>query len=294
MTTTTMDHDVVSTKQLQLDVACQSAAFATDPFSEAFSSALPQLYASGYRRVVLGPMDHAHRGIAALGRQIHESGLSPITMAIQTPEANVASDESAVRRRGYDLLRRFIDMTVRMGADQLNGIPYGVHGELGAKPDDLTFRRTAELVGDAADEAAAAQILMTFEVVNRYETSIINTAAQAVQFVEYSGSKRLKIHLDTFHMAIEESDLFGALTHALPHLGYLEFGQSSRGLLSQGSIEVARILRHIQSLGYSGRFGVEGFSKATMEPAVADQLRIWDRTFTTGEEFVRDAAELFR
>lgn len=294
MSTSTMDNNATTANRLQLDVACQSAAFATDPFSEAFSSALPQLQESGYRRVVLGPIDHSHRRIADLGRRIHDAGLSPITMAIQTPEANVASPESAVRRRGYDLLRRFIDMSVRMGADQLNGVPYGVHGEVSKKPDEATLRRTAELVGDAAEEAAAARILMTFEVVNRYETSIINTAAQAVQFVEYSGSKRLKIHLDTFHMAMEESDLFGALTSALPYLGYLEFGQSSRGCLSQGSIDLTRILRHVQSLGYSGRFGVEGFSRATMEEAVADQLRIWDTTFSTGAEFVRDAAELFR
>ncbi|MGO1184268.1 MAG: sugar phosphate isomerase/epimerase family protein [Micrococcaceae bacterium] len=294
MSTSTMDSNATTANRLQLDVACQSAAFATDPFSEAFSSALPQLHESGYRRVVLGPIDHSHRGIADLGRRIHDAGLSPITMAIQTPEANVASPESAVRRRGYDLLRRFIDMSVRMGADQLNGVPYGVHGEVSEKPDEATMRRTAELVGDAAEEAAAARILMTFEVVNRYETSIINTAAQAVQFVEYSGSKRLKIHLDTFHMAMEESDLFGALTYALPHLGYLEFGQSSRGCLSQGSMELTTILRHVQSLGYSGRFGVEGFSRATMEEAVADQLRIWDTTFSTGAEFMRDAAELFR
>lgn len=294
MSTSTMDSGPTTENRLQLDVACQSAAFATDPFSEAFSTALPLLHESGYRRVVLGPIDHSHPGIADLGRRIHDAGLSPITMAVQSPDANVGSSESSVRRRGYDLLRRYIDMSKLMGADQLNGIPYGVHGELRAKPDDRALRRTAELVGDAADEAAAAQVQMTFEVVNRYETSIINTAAQAVQFVEYSGSKRLKIHLDTFHMGIEESDLLGAIAHALPYVGYLELGQSSRGCLSQGALDLKKILQHVQALGYSGRFGVEGFSRATMDGGVADQLRIWNTTFSMAEEFVRDAAELFR
>ncbi len=279
--------------RVRVDLACQSAAFTTDPFSSEFSHSLPLLKDAGYRRVVLGPLDPSSRGIESLGERIRDAGLAPITMAVQSPEANVMSDEPTVRRRGFEQLRRFVDMTGRMGGDQLNGVPYGVHGDITARPAEGAFANTAQLVGDVADEAAAAGILMTFEVVNRYETSVLNTAAQAVRFVELSGSRNLKIHLDTFHMAIEEPDLLGAVAHALPHLGYLEFGQSSRGLLSTGSLDLPRILEEVQALGYAGRFGVEGFSRATMQGPVADALKIWDTTFRTGEEFVRDAAALF-
>ena len=278
---------------MRVDLACQSAAFTTDPFSEEFACSLPVLKDAGYRRVVLGPLDPASRGIEALGQRIHDAGLVPITMAVQSPGANVTSDEPTVRRRGFEQLRRFVDMTGRMGGDQLNGVPYGVHGDTTARPAEGTLANTAQLVGDVADEAAAAGVLMTFEVVNRYETAVLNTAAQAVRFVELSGSRNLKIHLDTFHMAIEEPDLVGAVAHALPHLGYLEFGQSSRGLLSKGSLDLVRVLEEVQTLGYAGRFGVEGFSRAVMQEPVADALKIWDTTFCTGEEFVRDAAGLF-
>ncbi|MFB9073101.1 sugar phosphate isomerase/epimerase family protein [Citricoccus parietis] len=279
--------------RVRVDLACQSAAFTTDPFSPEFTRSLPVLQDAGYRRVVLGPLDPSSRGIESLGQRIHDAGLAPITMAVQSPEANVTSDEPNVRRRGFEQLRRFVDMTERMGGDQLNGVPYGVHGDTTVRPAEGALANTAQLVGDVADEAAAAGILMTFEVVNRYETSVLNTAAQAVRFVELSGSRNLKIHLDTFHMAIEEKDLLGAVAHALPHLGYLEFGQSSRGLLSTGSLDLPRILAEVQVLGYAGRFGVEGFSRAVMQEPVADALKIWDTTFRTGEEFVRDAAALF-
>ncbi|WP_313816028.1 sugar phosphate isomerase/epimerase family protein [Citricoccus sp.] len=278
---------------MRVDLACQSAAFTTDPFSEEFTRSLPVLKDAGYRRVVLGPLDPSSRGIESLGQRIRDAGLAPITMAVQSPEANVISDEPTVRRRGFEQLRRFVDMTGRMGGDQLNGVPYGVHGDTTARPADEALANTAQLVGDVADEAAAAGILMTFEVVNRYETSVLNTAAQAVRFVKLSGSRNLKIHLDTFHLAIEEPDLIGAVSLALPHLGYLEFGQSSRGLLSTGSLDLLRILEEVQALGYAGRYGVEGFSRATMQEPVADALKIWDTTFRTGEEFVRDAAALF-
>ncbi|MFC7401377.1 sugar phosphate isomerase/epimerase family protein [Citricoccus sp. GCM10030269] len=272
-----------------IDLACQSAAFTTDPFSGDFNPSLPVLRDAGYRRVVLGPLDPATDGVEELAQRIHDAGLAPIPMAVQSPEANVGSEDPAVRRRGADQLRRFVDLASRMGADQLNGIPYGVHGDTSARPDRMALARTAELVGAAADEAAAAGIMMTFEVVNRYETSVLNTAAEAVRFVELSGSRHLKIHLDTFHMAIEEPDLLGAVAHALPHLGYLEFGQSSRGLLSTGSLDLAAVLAEVRTLGYDGRFGVEGFSRPLLQTEAADALKIWGTTFATGEEFIRDA-----
>jgi D-psicose/D-tagatose/L-ribulose 3-epimerase len=282
-----------NSRHLAVDLACQSAAFTTDPFSPEFTRSLPVLRDAGYRRVVLGPLDPSSRGVADLAQRIGDAGLVPITMAVQSPEANVGSEDPHVRRRGFDQLRRFVDLTVRMGGDQLNGVPYGVHGDARSRPAEGRLARVAELVGDVADEAAAAGIMMTFEVVNRYETSVLNTAAEAVRFVELSGSRNLRIHLDTFHMAIEEADLMGAIGHALPHLGYLEFGQSSRGLLSTGSLDLAAVLEGTLALGYTGRFGVEGFSRSVMQGPVADALKIWDTTFASGEEFVHDAAVLF-
>ena len=280
-------------RELAVDLACQSAAFTTDPFSDAFARSLPVLREAGYRRVVLGPLDPTSRGLTDLGRRIADAGLAPVTMAVQSPEANVASPDPHVRRRGFDQLRRFVEMTARMGGDQLNGVPYGVHGDTASRPAPEQLERVAALVGDVADEAAAAGIMMTFEVVNRYEIAVLNTAAEAVRFVELSGSRNLRIHLDTFHMALEEADLMGAVAHALPHLGYLEFGQSSRGLLSTGSLDLAAVLEGVLQLGYTGRFGVEGFSRPLMDEPVADALKIWDTTFATGEEFAHDAAVLF-
>ncbi|WP_168198672.1 sugar phosphate isomerase/epimerase [Nesterenkonia sp. NBAIMH1] len=278
---------------LAADLACQSAAFTTDPFSSTFARSLLIMRDAGYRRVVLPPIAPNARGVEQLGERIRNSGLAPITMAAQSPEANVASDDPYVRSLGFQQLRQFIELTAKMGGDQLNGIPYGVHGDTGSRPSEGRLADTAQLVGDVAEEAGRSGITMTFEVVNRYETSMINTAAEAVRFVEMSGSGNLKIHLDTFHMSIEEIDIRRAIETALPHLGYMEFGQSSRGLLSEGNLNLSELLADVRAMGYEGRWGTEGFSRPLMEEPVADALKIWSATFATGEEFVRDAANLF-
>jgi D-psicose/D-tagatose/L-ribulose 3-epimerase len=110
-----------------------------------------------------------------------------------------------------------------------------------------------------------------------------------MHFVGLSGSDHLRIHLDTFHMAIEEADIMGAIRVALPRLGYLELGQSGRGRLSTGALDIAEIVRQALDLGYGGRIGVEAFSRGILDPAVADMLAIWRSPYDDGVELATDA-----
>jgi D-psicose/D-tagatose/L-ribulose 3-epimerase len=184
-----------------------------------------------------------------------------------------------------------VHFTTALGARQMNGVPYGVFGRANAAVSTDSRRFSAEAVGEVADLAHDSGVMMTFEVLNRYETAMVNTAAQAVDYVALSGSEHLKIHLDTFHMAIEESNPCEALSQALPHVGYLELGQSSRGALATGSVDVAAILRHARDLGYTNRVGVEAFSTAFLSPAVAGMLAIWREPFCDGPAFARESMQ---
>ena len=160
-------------------------------------------------------------------------GVAPITIAGgQAGEADVSSADADERAAGAAALRRIVDLTVALGGDQMNGVPYGLFGPPGGPTSREAVERSAREVGAVADYAHERGITMTFEVLNRYETSLVNTAAQAVAYVEMSGSEHLRIHLDTFHMAVEEADIAEAIRIAMPMLGYLELGQSGRGLLS--------------------------------------------------------------
>jgi D-psicose/D-tagatose/L-ribulose 3-epimerase len=133
---------------------------------------------------------------------------------------------------------------------------------------------------------------MTFEVLNRYETSLVNTAAQAMDYVAASGSDALRIHLDTFHMAVEEADMAAAIRTALPKLGYLELGQSGRGSLATGVVDIASIVRGALSDGYTGRFGLEAFTRPVLPDMVGDMLSIWRTTYDDGAQIAAEAMHI--
>lgn len=277
----------------ELDIACHLSALAPDPSGDDVPAMLDAIAEAGYRRVVLPPVPPDLALAERLRELIGARGLDAIAMCGQTPDADVSSPDADVREAGLAALRDALAFTVALGADQLNGVPYAPFGAGGPTGADA-IERSAKNVGIIADEAHERGVTLTFEVLNRYETSFVNTADQAMRYVELSGSDHLRIHLDTFHMAVEEADMGAAIRTALPRLAYLELGQSGRGLLSAGTVPVADVVRQALDDGYEGRFGLEAFSRPLMAEPVADMLAIWRETYDDGGVIARDAMGVIR
>lgn len=278
-----------------LDVACHINALLPDATPGDLPAVLEALSAAGYSRIVLPPLDPATTDASVLGGLLAAHGIAPITIAGgQAPGADVSSADPEERAAGAAGLRDIVDLTVALGGDQLNGVPYGRFGPPDGPMSVEAVARSAREVGAVADYAHERGVMMTFEVLNRYETSLMNTAAQAMAFVAMSESEHLRIHLDTFHMGIEEADLGAAIRTALPRLGYLELGQSGRGLLSTGSLPIAEIVRDALDDGYVGRLGVEAFSRSLLPGPVADMLAIWRTPYDDGVELAADAMSVIQ
>jgi D-psicose/D-tagatose/L-ribulose 3-epimerase len=279
---------------LELDVACHVNVLAPDASPDSLRRALPVLRRLGYRRVVLPPMDADTADTVTLRSSFEEAGLSPIVIAVQAPGADVSSPDADERAAGEALLHRSLDLAVALGADQLNGVPYGLFGPASGPTAPEAFARSAAAVGRVADAAHERGVTMTFEVLNRYETSFVNTAARAMDYVAASGSPHLRIHLDTFHMAVEEADMAAAIRTALPALHYLELGQSGRGDLATGAVDLPAVVRQALDDGYDGRWGVEAFSRAVLPPGAADGLAIWREPYLDGPSLAEGALRVIR
>lgn len=265
-----------------VDLAFHTSGLGVAPEAGALAPALTRLREIGYRRAVLPPLDPTTTDATSLRAAFDRADVAPVAMLGLAPGQDVGSADADERAAGRAALLAALDLAVDLGADQLNGVPYALFGKPGTAPDRGTFERSARVVGEVADHAAERGVHLTFEVLNRYEEGLVNTAAQAVEYVEASGSSHLGIHLDTFHMAIEETDVAEAVRTALPHLRYLELGQSGRGDLAAGAVDVAGVLSAALALGYAGRVGVESFSRALMPPDVADALAIWRSPYDDG------------
>ena len=90
------------------------------------------------------------------------------------------------------------------GADALSGVTYGTIGKTTfALATKAEFDASAAGIDRAAKSAKDLNMRLGIEPCNRYETHLLNTAQQ-VALIERIGADNIFIHLDTYHMNIEE------------------------------------------------------------------------------------------
>ena len=107
---------------------------------------------------------------------------------------------------------------------------------------------------------------------NRYESNLLNTGRDAWKFLDEVGRADVSIHLDTYHMNIEESDLFQPFLDTQERLGYVHIGESHRGYLGTGSVDFDTAFRALDRIGYDGPIVFESFSSAVVSPTLSNTL----------------------
>ena len=142
----------------------------------------------------------------------------------------------------------------------------------------MLVKNLSELATYAADKGA----VMGVEPLNRFETSFINLAEQAVELVEMVDSPAVKIMLDTFHMNVEEKKLGEAIGIAAPHLVHFHANENDRGIPGTGHVPWDEVATALKKINYDGALVMESFT--TLVKEIARAAAIWRRIEPTWEE----------
>ena len=161
-------------------------------------------------------------------------------------------------------------------------------------PTDAGYQNAVSGIEEVAKEARGKGVTLAVEVVNRFESNLLNTAAQAVRFVDAVGEDNLGIHLDTFHMHIEEADAAEAIRACGSRLRYFHVNENHRGYLGAGTIDFAPAFRALANAEYDGVVTFEAFSSSTCSPTVAGNAGIWRSVFEDGEDVARRALDFLK
>jgi D-psicose/D-tagatose/L-ribulose 3-epimerase len=249
--------------------------------------------ACGFGHLVIPLRNHEMIEPAAIAKICETNGIRPVTTSPLQADNDISSTDSEVRERGVARHLAALALARDMGANRMGGVLYSAFGKAARAPTEDNFKAAAEGLHHVAEEARKNGMILTFEVVNRYESNLVNTAADAVRLLKMIGLDNVKVHLDTFHMNIEEDSMMGALETALPYLGYFEIDQNHRGLLSRGTIDFSSPLQRLKAVGYDQLVGVEAFSSAISHPDIAAGVAGWRPLFSDGDEIAKEARSIF-
>lgn len=199
-----------------------------------------------------------------------------------------------------DYLKVAIDKTAEMGALALSGVIYGGIGErTGLPPTEVEYDNVARALTAAAKHAKSRGVLLGIEPVNRYENHLINTGWQAVEMIERVGADNVFIHLDTYHMNIEEKGVANGILDARKHLKYIHLSESDRGTPGCGTCDWDEIFATLAAIGFNGGLAMESF--INMPPEISYGLSVWRpvakdeaEVMGNGLPFLRNKAAQYR
>jgi D-psicose/D-tagatose/L-ribulose 3-epimerase len=251
--------------------------------------AISSAAAAGFDLIEVPILDPFGIDTSMTRRLLEEHGLAAACSMGLPPHADVASEDINVQTEGKKLLTRAVEVAEELGAEALCGVLYSRLAKYPAPLSDRSRAHVIDAMQHLASEASAAGVAVNLEVVNRYETNVVNTAAAMLELIDETGADNLKIHLDTYHMNIEEDGFVDPVEQVGDRLGYVHVGESHRGYLGSGTIDFDSFFAAVRATGYEGYVTFESFSSAVVHPDLSNDLAVWRNLWDDGDDLARHA-----
>lgn len=188
---------------------------------------------------------------------------------------DVSSENEITRLGGIDYLKRIIERIGYMEGKELSGVGYAGWGTPDTILDDkrLILERSVDSMKEIMKTAEDYGVFYSVEAVNRFESCLINTGAEALDYVRQVGSKNIGVLLDTYHMNIEEDNLGDAIRLVGENLTALHTGDNNRRCPGRGHINFDQVFKALSDIHYTGRIVSEPFVQ--MGGEVGRDIKVW-------------------
>jgi D-psicose/D-tagatose/L-ribulose 3-epimerase len=257
----------------------------TSPFTNDSTKLFPKFKKWGFDTVEIAIEDPSHIDPAHVKRELDRHGLvCGSVCAAMGPDRDLRGDAKA-QKTGLAYMTALLDQMVVLDCPSLIGPVYSAVGRADAVPPDEYKRQWATVVKNLKTlckhaEKRGRQVCL--EPLNRFETDFINTCDQGLKMIKAVGSPALKLHLDTFHMNIEEKNQADAIRKAGRHLAHFHACGSDRGTPGNDHIDWKPIGRALKDIRYDGDVVIESFT--TDVKVIARAAAIWRRIEPTQDE----------
>lgn len=213
---------------------------------------------------------------ARAGAILRDNGLGVSVCAAMGPDRDLIHPDKAIRDNGIAYLKHCVDAVRTLGGTNVVGPLYSAVGRVWqmtaderARDTDLLVTQLRDLASYAGDKGAVLGV----EPLNRFETSFINLATQAVEVVDRVDRPACRIMLDTFHMNIEEKSLGDAIRTAGKRLAHLHACENDRGAPGTGNVTWGEVAAALREIGYNGPVVIESFTSKVQ--SIARAAAIW-------------------
>jgi D-psicose/D-tagatose/L-ribulose 3-epimerase len=243
----------------------------------------------GYDFIEAPALDPGSIDVDFTRKQLEKSGIGINFSLGLDADTDISSGDPLKAARGKKRLEQALSVARDLGATYVCGILHSAFQKNVVPTTAAGVAASIDILSQVAETAAKSGITLGLEVVNRYESNVLNTASQGVEFCKRVGAPNVKVHLDVYHMNIEESDVPTAIRETGDYLGYFHTGDSHRGYMGSGTINLAEVFRALVISGYQGPITFESFSSRVVGQPLEGILGIWRNLWEDGHDLATHA-----
>ena len=230
---------------------------------------------AGYDLIEIPALDPASIDIADTKKVLEEYGMKGACSLGLSKDADINNEDPDVVARGEKKLMDALSVVEGLGGNYLGGVLYSYLGKYPGPTTQKCYENATNSLRRLAQAAKRKGITIGLEPVNRYESNLLNTGQQALDMIAAMGEDNVVVHLDVYHMNIEEQDLVSPVLACGDKLGYVHIGASHRGPLGTGNVDFDALFGALAKINYKGVITFESFSSAVVSKDLSNTLGIW-------------------
>ena len=278
----------------QLEFGGHALVWVGDWSAASARSAISSAARNGYDYIELAIFDPWSFDIAMTKDLLQEFNLRAHASLGLSAKTDVTSPDASIVKKGDELLCKVADVLHALGGTELCGVIYSSLAKYPAPASKEARASSVAAMQRLADYTAELGINIDLEVVNRYETNIMNTGLEGLEFLDQVNRPNAFLHLDTYHMNIEEDGLQKSVLAAGERLGYVHIGESHRGYLGTGNVDFDSFFAALKKINYQGPITFESFSSAVVDPALSNALCVWRNLWNDSDDLAKKSLDFMK
>jgi sugar phosphate isomerase/epimerase len=241
--------------------------FQTDSTFDEFETALQILKKHGFFGVELNLNFDDQRKLNRIKKIIDEAELKLAAVGTgllySRDRLSFTDPDSSKRAKALSIVKELVRFASGEHATVIIGLVRGTLPQNAQKAEGLLRRGLVEC--DAAAKKYGTKIAL--EAINRYETSLLNTADDAVKLIKEENLSATGLLLDTFHMNIEERSIAETIRDSSSRTVHFHIADSNRWPPGYGHLKVEDLLNCLAETGYTGWVSAEILPKPNNKQA---------------------------
>ena len=191
------------------------------------------------------------------------------------------------------IIKAALDKVADMEGDFLGGVLHSAIAQFTGQPCTKEERLIVRQVfTEVAGYARERNITIAPEPINRYESYVFTAASEVLELIDSIGAGNIGLHLDTFHMNIEERNFYDPIISAGSRLKHVHITESDRGMLGEGNVHWDDLFRGLAEINYQGPLVLENFSSEIRE--LVGPTSLWRPSNYNSEDLARGSLAFMR